>query len=66
MLIRVPTKEREVDPILVQQGLHLPLEALHLLVVLVVGVVAAFKVIVSSDRIGQGLLGTASSSQEWQ
>ena len=65
MLIRGLTKEREVDPVLVQQGLYLPLEALHLLVVLVVSVVAACKVIVSSDRIGQGLLGTASSSQEW-
>ena len=35
------TKEDEVDPILDEQGLHLLLEALHLLVVLVVGVVAA-------------------------
>ena len=55
MLVRVLTEEHKVDSILVQQGLHLPLEALHLLVVLVISVVAACKVIVSSDRIGQGL-----------
>ena len=50
VLVRVLTKEHEVDPILVQQGLHLPLEALHLLVVLVVAVVAACKVLLSSDH----------------
>ena len=50
MLASGRTKEDEVDPILVQQGLHLPLEALHLLVVLIVGVVAARKGLVSSGK----------------
>ena len=50
VLVRVLTKEHEVDPILVQQGLHLPLEALHLLIVLVVAVVAACKILVSSEQ----------------
>ena len=35
------TKEDKVDAVLVEQGLHLVLEALHLLIVGVVGVVAA-------------------------